>query len=144
MEQRIAKYLDTIAEKYPNKKQAFNKIKEFIEIVKETGGLNNKDTFFVNKALTDENIKLVLESNVEFVRLYEAFTTPTNIRKTKSSSSFSCGTSMADRRKAMANNDRCGESIPKTDRCGEPIKSEADNQSAYSYRCGEPTTSRSC
>lgn len=127
MENNFAKYVDKIIEKYSaNNKECFEKVKEFVEITKEVGGLTRKEKKFVEDILTDENILLMISKNITCHRLYTTYVADKIQTSSQTYTSAVCGSSSR-----TAN----------VDRCGMPIN---DTSSVSVDRCGGGGSSRGC
>ena len=127
MENNFAKYIDKILDKYStNRSECFEKVKEFIEITKEVGGLTKRESKFIEDILTDENILLLISKNISCYRLYTTYIADKAKSNSNTYTSAVCGSSSRS-----AN----------VDRCGMPIK---DTPSVSVDRCGGGGSSRGC
>lgn len=143
MENSFANYVDGIIKRYKyNKTECFNKIKEFIEITKEVGGLKKSEIRFIDEVLTDSNIKYIISEDISCYRIYSVFKQSGKKNDTKRENSFTCGTTSYRERRAIIS-DRCGNPISNQvtyDRCGEVSSSSS---SVTLDRCGNPVSNSS-
>ena len=124
MEINFARYLDTLVKKYNDNYLAFNKVKEFISIAQEIGGLNDREKKFIQVVLTDENIQEVISTQKSFLKLYTKFVEK-EIDEILSPVSYRCGTTDSS----------CGTSRPK--------HKPKEPQKPVSFGCGT-IISRGC
>ena len=127
MEINFAKFIDNIVSKNKeSKREAFEKVKQFIEITKSTGGLTNIEERFITEKLTEENIRQFILSGISFSRVYNNFVAQNSVSSEsysiKNYSQDRCGTaSHYDRRESLSS-DRCGQ--PVNDRCGNQVSAK--------------------
>ena len=144
MEINLAKYLDTILRKSNDKYEIYTKVKDFIAVAKEIGGLKPMERKFINEVLTDSNLKIIIKEGKTFTSVYRNFLKIEKEYDQKGGNqvtSSGCGSvSFADRRASercgATTNDRCGPSDVSitNDRCGPSMGYD---------RCGGGT-SRGC
>lgn len=152
MEKKFTVFIDKIIEKNKNNTQlAISKVKEFLEIAKDVGGLTNVEMLFITRILTDENIVYMVENKVSCEIMFNIFakskTAPEKRLKVTQTSNICGSLSFSERRKNISR-DRCGEgsSSNTSDRCGSSNTSNrcgGSSSSSTSDRCGGGS-SRGC